>query len=98
MTDRPTSFDGTFQRRPILDTTRSERQVPVLVVIADDGTEEVVRVHVVGDESYEEKALEPFVGRNVRVGPGTWRNRVLRVSSDAVVLVEPDSAPKGEGT
>ena len=83
----PTELEGVFERRIVLSGTRSEREVPVLVMADNTGSERVVRVHVIGDESYTEEALAPLVSKLVKVGPGNWRNGVLRVTADCVSII-----------
>ena len=98
MTEEHASFEGTIERRKVLAGTRSEREAPVLVTTGDDGAERVVRVHIVGDESFVDAALDAYVGKRVRVGPGEWRNRVLRVEASAIELLGvSDATPSGEG-
>lgn len=97
MTTEPTTLEGLFERRVVLEGSRSERPVPVLVVTDEGGAERVVRVHVIGDESYSEAALDAWVGKRVRVGPGMWRNRVLRVQpSDIRMAMADERAREGK--
>lgn len=83
----PTTVEGVFDRRVVLAGTRSAHEAPVLIVRDDLGEEVVVRVHVVGDESFTEETLTGLIGKRATVGPGKWRNRVLRVTADQIAVV-----------
>ncbi len=71
----PVELEGTVALAPVLAGSRSEREAVVLR--ADDGR--VHRLHLEGDQPFEQPGLRALLGRRVRVR-GRWRNRVLRVS------------------
>lgn len=97
MTTGP-QVEGRVERRTVLDGSRSAREAFVLVTRGADGVEDVLRVHVVGDESFDESALAPFAGCQVSISGGRLRNRVLRVSMEMISLKAPEVAPSdGEG-
>jgi hypothetical protein len=64
--------------------SKSEHERPM--VIDDVGAPH--RVHVIGDNPFEEGSLRGLVGQRVRA-EGTMRGETLRVSPDALVVLPP---------
>jgi len=90
------ALEGRVERRQVLDGSRSARNAYVLVTHDPGGEERVQRLHVIGDESFDESALAPFLGRQVTISGGRMRNRVLRIALEMVSLSEPAVEPTSE--
>ena len=75
---------GRIGRRTVLEGSRSEHPAPVL---EDDGGR-IYRLHLVGDNPFEQPGLSRLDGRRVSVH-GVWRNGVVRVEADAVEVEAP---------
>ncbi len=96
--DGRSEIEGVIELRRVLVGTRSEHEAPVLVTRSESGDELVTRVHVLEDPPFEEPTLSRLVGARVRAA-GTWRNGVLRVRPEDLVVVEgaSTSSPAVEG-
>ena len=96
--DGRSEVEGLLAVRRVVAGTRSEHESPVLITQSESGEEVVTRVHVLEDPPFEEPTLAALLGARVRVR-GTWRNGVLRVRPEEVVVVEgvPAHSPPVEG-
>jgi hypothetical protein len=73
MTADEIELTGVVELRTVHSGSHDERRAPVLVV--DDAAH---RLHLVGENAFEEPTLSALAGRRVTV-TGAWRAGVLRV-------------------
>ncbi len=76
---------GRIACREVLEGSRSQHEAPVL----EDEEGNLHRLHLIGDNPFEQPGLRRLEGRRVRVS-GVWRNGVLRVEAEGLEVEEGD--------